>query len=177
MATCELCVQPRKPRKGHPGQTYHLCIEHYAEYMRQQNKASYLRHKEAHLRRTEAYQKKEEIRAYNSARQRQREIDDPARRRAEVRRRDHLKKSAQGFYTEIQWLARLAFYGWRCYLCDCDWSSLDPFDQTIDHVIPISKGGSNWPSNLRPACRSCNSRKSDQYSSIPGTKLDILPGT
>ncbi|NAE18264.1 hypothetical protein GUJ16_13385 [Enterococcus hirae] len=29
----------------------------------------------------------------------------------------------------------------------------------IDHVKPLSRGGSAWPANLRPACRTCNSKK------------------
>ena len=29
----------------------------------------------------------------------------------------------------------------------------------IDHVVPLSRGGANHPSNIVPACRSCNSRK------------------
>ncbi|MGI8462580.1 MAG: HNH endonuclease [Solirubrobacterales bacterium] len=30
---------------------------------------------------------------------------------------------------------------------------------TVDHVIPVSKGGNDAPSNLRPMCAACNGRK------------------
>jgi len=30
---------------------------------------------------------------------------------------------------------------------------------TLDHVIPLHRGGTNDWDNLRPACRSCNSRR------------------
>lgn len=31
--------------------------------------------------------------------------------------------------------------------------------ETLDHVVPISRGGAHEFSNLLPACRSCNSSK------------------
>jgi 5-methylcytosine-specific restriction endonuclease McrA len=49
-------------------------------------------------------------------------------------------------------LQRVALYGGRCYYCRA-------VADTIDHRIPISRGGTNLPANLVPACRSCNSRK------------------
>jgi 5-methylcytosine-specific restriction endonuclease McrA len=30
---------------------------------------------------------------------------------------------------------------------------------TIDHVVPLAKGGTNDPANLRVLCLSCNSRR------------------
>jgi 5-methylcytosine-specific restriction endonuclease McrA len=59
---------------------------------------------------------------------------------------------ASGFTTGEQITARIAYYGGRCYLCG------EPAT-TIDHVIPLARGGSNWPANLRPCCRSCNATK------------------
>lgn len=31
-----------------------------------------------------------------------------------------------------------------------------------EHQIPLSRGGSNWPSNLVPACDNCNKSKKDK---------------
>lgn len=76
----------------------------------------------------------------------------PERNSYYLRLRRARVKGAKGSHTLTQLKARIAFYGHRCYLCG---GSYD----TIDHVIPVSAGGTNWPANLRPACRSCNSRK------------------
>lgn len=43
-----------------------------------------------------------------------------------------------------------------CHLCG------QPGADTWDHVVPLSRGGTNDYANLRPAHRSCNSRKRDR---------------
>ncbi|ABD58316.1 HNH endonuclease [Mycobacterium phage Llij] len=61
--------------------------------------------------------------------------------------------------------------GYRCHLCG---EMTDPTQQvphprapTIDHVLPLSRGGSHEPANCRCACFLCNSVKSDRVGWSP----------
>ena len=47
-------------------------------------------------------------------------------------------------------------YGSICYLCGLH---LQRNQVTIDHVIPFIRGGDHTLDNVRPCCKSCNSRK------------------
>jgi 5-methylcytosine-specific restriction endonuclease McrA len=47
---------------------------------------------------------------------------------------------------------------------------------TIDHVIPRSKGGTNTWDNVVAACLRCNARKADRTLEELGWKLDFVPG-
>ena len=77
--------------------------------------------------------------------------------KSQIRRRAQLKASAlDNFPTDWKTILR-EIQGNRCAYCRC----LDP--DTIDHVVPLSKGGEHSWENVVLACRSCNSRK--------GTKL------
>lgn len=57
-------------------------------------------------------------------------------------------------------------YGESCHICseviDLSLPRTSRFGLTIDHVIPLSKGGSDEMENLRPAHWICNNRKSDK---------------
>ena len=64
--------------------------------------------------------------------------------------------------------------GGRCFYCGVilppDTDNLDDYGQAvssirnwdIDHVIPVSVGGSNADDNLVPSCKRCNGEKSDK---------------
>jgi 5-methylcytosine-specific restriction endonuclease McrA len=68
-----------------------------------------------------------------------------------------LMAAAPGACTEKQLKDRLAYYGGMCWICGAR-----PGD-TVDHVKPLTRGGSNWPANLRPACRPCNTSKGNRW--------------
>lgn len=56
--------------------------------------------------------------------------------------------------------------GWRCSLCDKpidrDAHYTDPQSLSIDHVIPLSKGGTDTLDNLRAAHMGCNAAKGNR---------------
>jgi 5-methylcytosine-specific restriction protein A len=43
-----------------------------------------------------------------------------------------------------------------CYYCQ---RHVDPGELTMDHVVPLTRGGKSTKGNLVPACKACNSRK------------------
>lgn len=72
------------------------------------------------------------------------------------KRRRARRLGAQGTFTFVQWMHKVAYHGWRCFYCR---KRLTLESLTMDHFIPLSKGGSNWLANIKPACKSCNSSK------------------
>lgn len=62
------------------------------------------------------------------------------------------------------WLKSAVFHRdhGRCVTCMCDLSGLLSTDRRLhfDHIVPLSRGGSNDPSNFQLLCESCNLKKS-----------------
>jgi 5-methylcytosine-specific restriction endonuclease McrA len=52
------------------------------------------------------------------------------------------------------WQAKVG--GGVCHYCG---GKFPPKDLTMDHIVPISRGGKSNKGNLVPACKSCNSNK------------------
>lgn len=78
--------------------------------------------------------------------------------RSAVRNRRARLKRAEGSHTKKDIINLGMEQGWKCAICFCDVSS----NYHIDHVVAISKGGTNDEANLQLTCPSCNVRKSDK---------------
>ena len=75
---------------------------------------------------------------------------------AKPKRRVLQRGAALVDFTPDQWQQTLEDHKYRCAYCGTPDENL-----TQDHVMPISKGGNHTASNIVPACRSCNAKKSD----------------
>lgn len=93
--------------------------------------------------------------------------DYRARRRA---------RKKNGRVSTRDWNRLVRRYGSRCFYCCCGGP------MTMDHVIPLVRGGRHTIGNVVPACRSCNSSKQDRLLmewrlACPGAVLTrTMPG-
>jgi 5-methylcytosine-specific restriction endonuclease McrA len=86
----------------------------------------------------------------------------PEKKRARVEKRRKLSKQAEGNFTENDLKIMYEEQEHRCAYCGITIFWNIPNDIHIDHIQPLSKGGSNWPNNLCLACADCNLSKGEK---------------
>lgn len=79
----------------------------------------------------------------------------PEQRRTEAHRRRALVREVSGNHTAQDVIDQYKRQRGKCYYCKKKVGKI----YHIDHIIPLSRGGSNDPSNLVVTCQTCNSRK------------------
>ncbi len=62
----------------------------------------------------------------------------------------------RGTHEQWEWWRLMCYYGKVCAQC----GSRERIHK--DHIVPVSKGGSNGLENLQPLCIGCNLSKSDR---------------
>lgn len=82
---------------------------------------------------------------------------NPEKVKAKRHRRRARTQNAPGsdYLTAEHIKARFAMWGSRCYICGAPAT-------IIEHVIPLARNGTAYPSNLRPSCLPCNASKSSK---------------
>jgi len=66
------------------------------------------------------------------------------------------RSSVSGKLDWVAWNEKLKRLGGKCQIC----GTVENI--TIDHIRPLSKGGTNHIDNLQPLCHNCNSRKNNK---------------
>lgn len=122
---------------------------------RKQNKERDLARKRAYRKRKgKQYQKRHAatIRAWKKANPDKNKVWRCARRAR--------KRGAPGHYTAADITRLRAQQGDKCAAPHCD----TPLAAScsVDHIMPLARGGTNWPDNLQLLCLSCNSSKCDR---------------
>jgi 5-methylcytosine-specific restriction endonuclease McrA len=87
-------------------------------------------------------------------------LANPEKVRATNARRWARKASSPGNFKHDDLTAKLAAQNFKCAAPHCGIDVRDEY--SIDHKIPLSRGGSNWPDNIQILCVRCNSSKRDR---------------
>jgi 5-methylcytosine-specific restriction endonuclease McrA len=82
-------------------------------------------------------------------------------RRATKHKRRAVLHNSGGSYTHAQWEQKKLEFDYRCAYCH------KKTELSVDHIIPLSRGGTNDISNIVPACLECNSHKGSRLSWLP----------
>ncbi|MBI5408715.1 MAG: HNH endonuclease [Nitrospirae bacterium] len=69
----------------------------------------------------------------------------------EIRKEKHKARELR----KTQWWKRKRAEG-KCYYCGKEAS---PQELTMDHIVPVIRGGKSAKNNVVPACKECNNKK------------------
>jgi 5-methylcytosine-specific restriction endonuclease McrA len=86
-------------------------------------------------------------------------LSNPEAYKQRSRNRTARLKGADGSHSSADVRRQYVMQSGACFWCDRAVGVR--FD--VDHLIPLSKGGSNWPWNLVIACPRCNRSKHDHF--------------
>jgi len=128
------CVEYKKSESGHL---------YYQEYYKSE------RGKEVRERYNQTEKGKETVsRWWRSSKGKAKSARNHSRRR--------VRKNILSTLTAAEWEEIKKQYKYRCVYCG------EKRKLTMDHIIPLSKGGHHVKENIVPACLSCNSKKGDR---------------
>lgn len=101
-------------------------------------------------------EKGKKVKAKKDARYQRTPLGRMAKKRTEKRRKYNLA-STENTLTLSEWEEIKARYDYRCAYC-----LKKPRRLEMDHIIPLSKGGTHTKENIVPACRTCNAKKGNK---------------
>ena len=127
--------------------------EYYKNYKQKYDKEYLEKNKDKITKRILSWQLKNKEKVYGYKKT-WRDTHPVAQRNQCIKRRARL--SILGTFTDAEWIEIKKAYNNICAICKRPEPEVK---LTIDHIIPISKGGPNTKENIQPLCKSCNSSK------------------
>lgn len=136
----------------------------YPEKIKETRKTHYDKNAEQIKKYVSEWQKenKEKVNT-NSSKYRKTEKGRLTTKRKNHRRRA-LEKTTVGFLPKDYWTILINIYGQKCINRHCIKIIDDLNPLSLDHIIPLSRGGLHDLFNIQILCRSCNSTKRDRSS-------------
>jgi 5-methylcytosine-specific restriction endonuclease McrA len=133
----------------------------HQERKNEQNKRSYASHKDRAIKYMEQYRKNNRETLNENKRQYYKTEQGKMVARAAHSKRKSLKINAIGTHTAQDIAVQFEKQHGQCHWCKKKFIS-GKNAYHVDHVIPLSRGGSNDPSNLVLACPTCNLSKNNR---------------
>lgn len=106
---------------------------------------------------------RERITQRQNKRQKERYANDPTFREKTkqlTKATRHKRRSAEGTYTTTDEHIQYRSQRGKCWHCGKELNGV----YHIDHLIPLDKGGTNWPNNIVCSCKHCNLSKGAKYT-------------
>lgn len=135
----------------------------------------HLRNPGVGARRTREYREKNKDKDKDQIleKRRLRHAENPMIQKGYAAKRRARKASVPGSHTAEDIAVILTSQKNRCAACTVEFSLEIGCRFTVDHIIPLYLGGSNWPLNIQLLCGPCNSSKGHKHPSewTPRTKM------
>lgn len=160
---CKTCGELKPIECFAPGNKY-KCIDCRSEYQREYKEKNskklseyYKKYRKRNIEKNREAQRNYRIREGSSLKKYKKEWreNNPERVKTYYSSYRARKRNALGQFTDEDIVKLYIKQKGLCFYCGQ--ALKDNYD--IDHFTPLSKGGTNYPSNLRLSCHSCNNRK------------------
>jgi 5-methylcytosine-specific restriction endonuclease McrA len=154
-------VYHKRYYQDNKAQMHEYCKKRYndnKEKILAQQKQYYIRHKEKIAAQVKQYTASHRKEAYERTKRYSQTAKGQLAARASKANRRARKKNTQGSYTAQELQEQLARQKHKCYYCKAKLGKKRS-SYHADHIVPLSRGGTNYIDNIVLTCSTCNLRK------------------